>query len=1001
MNRRTLTHFLILPFIFSFFCTLSIFSQTPHDYGWQVGYGYSVGATALKGDTMFVGGDFDCIGYYSGSMASVDLTTAAVQKSFPVVNGTVRTMIPDGSGGYYIGGSFSLVDGYKRIGLAHILSNKKLDLTWDNSTDEGTGVYALLLSPAKDILWVGGTFTSIGGLNRDKVAAINLTTGVVMNGFNGGAINKNWWAPAAVVCALAYYPGDVTNPAKLFIGGDFASINWNTRSNMASLNPTNGSLLTWRADMTPCNSTVGFTPVSPVVRSLVVAGSTNLNGNVPALFIGGLFTSLADGTGNHSCHSITATDVRGDGGFYSNFSAKIFPNNDSGLVNSVKLLKKDNGQLILGIGGKFRDTRNDVFKKGVQNFGLIDFLGFNTNYSTITGATVNGRVVDTTFLPGVYASGEIFAFDTITGGGVVLGGNFEGIQSTGVTVQVRRNLALLDMNSNTIKSWAPAMQTDLPVRALNLAGGELHVAGSFTTADVAYRRNLAAVSLSTKTVFPFNPKPDSYVNDFEFSPTKDTLYFAGNFHNVGTSQRGYTAAYNLKLDFLMPWASQNGAAGGGVEDIVLDPVRKILYAGGKFTLIQNKARNHLAAININDGSVINTWTANVKTINGQITPVRALALTGNGDTLFVGGRYDEIAGQPRANLAAISNKITLNAADATATLIAGWNFPVTQAQADIGVLSLLNELGRLFVGGKYESIGGNTGLRNISAINISTSPNALITNWAPVIDAGGRGVWCMKRSDGVLYLGGDFGTTNGYTTSFASAVYISTGDIVGAWKPFPTIQPIGGVILTLAVDDKFTYLGGSHENMTENINDAVFHLATIPGVNITLPQTIQSFSAQRYNDDCLIQWSVFEEDAMISLQRSINGTVFNPISNFTAAGSNRYLDTDVQKGFTYYYRLKIISASGQITYSSVRKIAISSGNNNQVQAFVINSNTLRVIHTGESSFIRIFSAGGQCITAKDLKKGINDIPLDRVSKGIYFYQTGKGGNGASGKIYIQ
>jgi hypothetical protein len=203
------------------------------------------------------------------------------------------------------------------------------------------------------------------------------------------------------------------------------------------------------------------------------------------------------------------------------------------------------------------------------------------------------------------------------------------------------------------------------------------------------------------------------------------------------------------------------------------------------------------------------------------------------------------------------------------------------------------------------------------------------------------------------------------------------------------------------VHGPWTYLGGSHERMKESDKDAVFHLATVPSMNVVLSQPIQNFSAQQYNDDCLIQWNVAEADAMIQLQRSIDGEAFRAVANFTSAGNNRYLDNSVHKGFIYYYRLKIISASGVITYSSIRMVSIGSDNNNPVQAFVVNGNILRVMNAGEPSFIRVFSMSGQYISGKELTPGMNNIPLGQYSKGIYLYKTGKEGNGPGGKIFIQ
>ncbi|HEU0063902.1 MAG TPA: hypothetical protein VFQ58_02685, partial [Flavisolibacter sp.] len=406
-------------------------AQSPRDYGFQVGYGYSVGTSIMKGDTMFLGGDFDYVGLYSGSLVSVDLGTAAIKTGFPVVNGTIRAMIDDGAGGYYIGGDFSEVNGYKRIGLAHITSARTLDLAWNINVDFGSGVYALLLSLTKDTLWVGGTFNSIGGVSKDKLAAIKVSTKSVISGWGPGLVNKNWWAPA-VVSALAYYPADMSlagDAPRLIIGGDFSGFNWtDTKSSLAALDPKTGTLIKgWKADITPTNSTTTFIPVGPAVRSLMVDEMDHR-----FLYIGGLFDGITDKNGTVNIHSLAKMDVLFDS-LAKLFSPDLKPQNDSGIVDCIKLLK-DGPFYELGVAGKFRS----VGTYQVQNFTYLskDF-GTPIHYGSNWSNYLNASVVDTTLIPGQYAMGEIFTFDTI-GTNIILGGDFEGIKGSANTVNVRR-----------------------------------------------------------------------------------------------------------------------------------------------------------------------------------------------------------------------------------------------------------------------------------------------------------------------------------------------------------------------------------------------------------------------------------------------------------------------------------------------------------------------------------------------------------------------------------
>ena len=73
-----------------------------------------VNAQALRGNTLYVGGSFSFVGPVTGSGVPVDVTSGAPAPGFPRVNGTVVSAIPDGSGGWFIGGLFTAVRSEER-----------------------------------------------------------------------------------------------------------------------------------------------------------------------------------------------------------------------------------------------------------------------------------------------------------------------------------------------------------------------------------------------------------------------------------------------------------------------------------------------------------------------------------------------------------------------------------------------------------------------------------------------------------------------------------------------------------------------------------------------------------------------------------------------------------------------------------------------------------------------------------------------------------------------
>lgn len=126
-----------------------------------------------------------CAGVSTGAFASPTNTTGGgaaftaatgALATFPHVDGNVSAIIPDGSGGSYVGGHFVAIGGIARQNLAHITANGTVS-AWDprpNGPVEALHLFG-------QTLYVGGDYTRIGAgaLARQSLAAINITTEAV------------------------------------------------------------------------------------------------------------------------------------------------------------------------------------------------------------------------------------------------------------------------------------------------------------------------------------------------------------------------------------------------------------------------------------------------------------------------------------------------------------------------------------------------------------------------------------------------------------------------------------------------------------------------------------------------------------------------------------------------------------------------------------------------------------------------------------------------------
>lgn len=212
------------------------------------------------------------------------------------------------------------------------------------------------------------------------------------------------------------------------------------------------------------------------------------------------------------------------------------------------------------------------------------------------------------------------------------------------------------------------------------------------------------------------------------------------------------------------------ATGGGV-----------LYAGGTFTAVRaprattSTPRTYLAAFSTTTGVV----TSFRVTLNGR---VRALALSADNATLYIGGDFTTVNGVSRPRLAAVA---TSNGA-----LRTGFN-----AAPNSRVTTLLRTGTTLYAGGDFTTVGGRAKAR-LAALNATTG--AVLTAFTADLDARPN-VLAVDTSLRRLLVGGTFTTVNGLPNPAMASVDSTTG------TPQPwAAQSVGACVYSvrgIAVDE--------------------------------------------------------------------------------------------------------------------------------------------------------------------------------------------------------
>ena len=192
-----------------------------------------VNAIVIQNGVIYIGGRFTAVrpaGSSSGSVtrnhvAALSQATGQVLPWDPNANGTVQALAA-GPGTIYLGGSFSTVGGSSHSRLAAVDPVSGAAVSGFAPRPSGT-VNSLALSGTT--LYAGGSFTSVNGAPRANLAAFDATNGAL----------STTWTPAAD--ALVKAVDMSVDGTRVYAAGNFTTINGSSHRHVAALDPSSGS----------------------------------------------------------------------------------------------------------------------------------------------------------------------------------------------------------------------------------------------------------------------------------------------------------------------------------------------------------------------------------------------------------------------------------------------------------------------------------------------------------------------------------------------------------------------------------------------------------------------------------------------------------------------------------------------------------------------------------------------------------------------------------------
>jgi len=484
------------------------------------------------------------------------------------------------------------------------------------------GVVEAILDDGAGGWYIGGEFQGVGGAPQFGISRIQ-ADGLPTPQFNSTVFGR--------IHAL-HLDGEI-----LYIGGDRLSVNGEPREGVAALHAHTGELLDF----------------SPSIHGRVHAIATTED----RLFVGGMI------------HSVNGVAIMG---------LAVLDRETGGLTNAgfgtdgmVTSMAQDEAHIY--VGGRF----SNMGGQPRQNFAIFDAIdgtliddvvdcndnvyaiAFNDDYLFLGGrfTQINGE--SATRVVALHRQSRALAHSypifgghvrglAALGGTLYVGGLFNCVADINCTTDTR-NLVAFDIQSQALLPWEPNPSNEIKVLAANdtilLAGGNHVFLGGVE------RKSFAAIDMETGQPLDWTLDGDTSVN--AMAVYHDRLYVSRRIGSSGPLSSNIKA---YAIDQIGPhlWRFNMD---GIPTDLAADNLR--VYVAGYFDTIGNQARQGIAALSAQDGTVLG-WNAQ---LDGPVLDVEL-----KHSRLYLAGEFTAVQGVPAEGVAVLN---ALNGHHLSAGLSAG------------------------------------------------------------------------------------------------------------------------------------------------------------------------------------------------------------------------------------------------------------------------------------------------------------------------------------------
>jgi hypothetical protein len=726
------------------------------------------------------------------------------------VNGIVLATTTDSTGNIYVGGTFTSAGGITANNIAvYKTDNKWYALTDSRTKLNGVNGTVRALTWSGGNLWVGGSFTYI---SENIITANHIATYDTAN---------DQWIPIIDTSNIngvngTVYALQLDNVGNIYAGGSFSDAGGTTSVNNVALYDVVAK--TWSQLFN--GSTAG---VDGTVYAFAYNG---LNTPYPYLYVGGAFVNAGGSSANYV--------ARWDTGAF------LWDNLNGGVGAQVNALAFSTNSGYLYIGGIFTSPFNYltyydttfVYQQMVNNNDLnaqVNALTYNSSTQLVyIGGTFTRASIYNSGPPYITLDiGKILTFDDASPSKLV-----DTIPSSGVAA-----IQPLSLNANGVSnsSWLSGTVYAVTTTTTGtiIVGGEFTQSYDLTTPYAHLCSNVVSIPSTTGAWTPMSsdiPVLNGIVNTIVVDG--NDYYVGGEFTAISTTQANYMARWNTTNKLWYPIVTRQGFISlgdgtSGPNEIYYTSNNNINLATG--SIIQGTGINYdyvtITAITPNS-PVSGQTTITVSTPNG-------LSGSTTGQTLYVYG----------AN--GVNNNV-LSFSKSGTNIYVGGIFTGT-SQATLNYIALLNKTlnPSIFVPITYSTDVGVNGV----VVNVNVNSN-----------------------NTKVYIGGLFTNTPNNLLPFGKVAQITSNVLSQIINVSATRYGVNGDVYSMAsspLPNKYIYMGGSFISTVSNtaitLNNIAYFLDNITYIPLIINGTfIDTEDSPPSNNTIITLPSQYKQVTLIS-----------------------------------------------------------------------------------------------------------------------------------------